>query len=591
MADRFSLKIMANHRCLLKNVWNRFYAISRSTATNNSAQNGDDVETCFKRLGDLSFNDTQEAFKSKSNFDLWRALIVLNLCSYETLVQHNLTLMNTTKKIFGQRIFETLMRWSFYGHFVAGANEKDIRPSINRLRAFGVKSILDYSVEADVDTVEKSMEIEDIGGIVDRRVGVISARTYTYEGEPECDRNMEIFRNCISAVTDYTGGTGFSVIKMTALGRPQLLLRLSDVIVKYQNFFKLLTRSDLNNLTECKLSEEQFAKRLDELGLKTDSKELKDWFRECDHNGDGQLDIYEWSRLLDQKFKLAKMFKIVNLRTGKVESLIPDLSELEEAQYRNLIRRIDILAEFAQEKNVRMMVDAEQTYLQPAISRLTVELMRKYNKKKPVIFNTYQAYLKKTLCNVKIDLQIARRDDLYFGAKLVRGAYMLQERERAGAMHYEDPVNPDYDATTVMYDSVFKEIIEEVKKRPMGKVAVMCATHNEDTIRHVLNIMRSNGIGPQQHVCCFGQLYGMCDQVSFPLGQAGFSVYKYVPYGPVEGVMPYMSRRVQENSGSGGMLAKSSRERKMLRQELKRRYKKLQFFYNPAKYASYPEYL
>lgn len=575
-------------------VQRRFYSGEAAAASSSKAQEckisdssgpgdgGSDIETCYKKL-DLTFNDTQEAFKSKTNWELWRALIVLKLCSYQSLVEHNLMLMNVSKKIFGQKLFEKMMRLTFYGHFVAGADEAEIRPRVERLRAFGVKSILDYSVEADVESVEGQQHDEAIEGVNDRSQGVISARTYYYEGEPECDKNMEIFRDCVTAVTDYTGGSGFSVIKITALGRPKLLLRLSDVIVKYQNFFKLLTKSRSLTLTNSKLSKEELFARLDELGLKTDSKELSDWFDLCDFNQDGVLDIYEWSRLLDQKFKLAKMFKIVNLKTGKFDSLIPDLTEHEEMQYANLIKRLNTLASFAEEKNVRMMIDAEQTYLQPAIGRLTMELMRKYNKKKPVIFNTYQAYLKNALSTVKIDLQIARRDDLFFGAKLVRGAYMVQERKRAEAMHYDDPINPDYDATTVMYDSVFREIIEEVKRRPRGKVAVMCATHNEDTVRHVLNIMREQGIGPQQHVCCFGQLYGMCDHMSFPLGQAGFSVYKYVPYGPVQGVMPYMSRRVQENSGSGGLLAKSTRERRMLARELKRRYKKLQFFYNPLK--------
>lgn len=120
--------------------------------------------------------------------------------------------------------------------------------------------------------------------------------------------------------------------------------------------------------------------------------------------------------------------------------------------------------------------------------------------------------------------------------------------------------------------------MHRIKRRVGQKIAVMVASHNENTIRFTINKMKELGLGPRDRVACFGQLLGMCDQVSFPLGQGGYSVYKYVPYGPVDEVLPYLSRRAQENSG---MFKKVQKEKQLLWKELKRRISKGQIFYTP----------
>jgi len=229
------------------------------------------------------------------------------------------------------------------------------------------------------------------------------------------------------------------------------------------------------------------------------------------------------------------------------------------------------------------MVDAEQSYFQPAIHRLAIEMMRTYNTESAIVFNTQQCYLKKALKTVTLDLEQANRQGFYYGAKLVRGAYMEQERARAKLLGYKDPINPDYEATSAMYHSVLDECLRRIKAlKDAGedpqRVGIMVASHNADTVRYGVKRMEELGLDPQERVLCFAQLLGMCDQITFPLGQSGYSVYKYVPYGPVNEVLPYLSRRANEN---GGMLTKVAMEKALLRKELVRRLFGGQLFYKP----------
>ncbi|XP_069506462.1 proline dehydrogenase 1, mitochondrial [Ambystoma mexicanum] len=546
----------------------------------------------------LRFEDPREAFRSKSSLELVRSLLVFKLCSYELLVARNQQLMHICRKVLGQTLFEKMMKLTFYGQFVAGEDQEAIKPLIRRNRAFGVGSVLDYSVEEDLthEEAEKkeiescTAEAEKDGagsrekkfqvqpGFGDRRGGVTCARTYFYADEAKCDGHMETFLRCIEAA----GGSsedGFSAIKLTALGRPQFLLQFSEVLIKWRRFFHQLA-ADQGKIgiaaVDIVLEVEKLQESLAKLGIAT-KDESQHWFTGENLGLSGTVDLLDWNSLIDSRTKISKLLLVPNLQTGHLEPLLSKFTEEEDLQMKRMLQRMDVLAKKAVETGVRLMIDAEQTYFQPAISRLALEMQRKFNRQSPIIFNTYQCYLKEAYDNVTADVELSRREDWYFGAKLVRGAYMHQERSRAAEVGYEDPINPTYEKTNEMYHRCLDYVLEEIKLR--RKANVMVASHNEDSVKFTLRRMNELGIHPSENKVYFGQLLGMCDQISFSLGQAGYPVYKYVPYGPVNEVLPYLSRRAQENRG---FMKGAKRERQLLWAEIKRRVLTGNLFYSPG---------
>ncbi|XP_040010463.1 proline dehydrogenase 1, mitochondrial [Xiphias gladius] len=508
--------------------------------------------------------------------------------------------MDLGKKILGPRGFDLLMKMTFYGQFVAGEDHRAIGPLIRKNQAFGVGSVLDYGVEEDIgqdeaeqkeprDSCVSAAEAESIGKdhgekkykahkeFGDRRGGVTGARTYFYADEAKCDKNMETFIKCIKA----SGGSsmdGFSAVKMTALGRPQFLLKFSEVLVKWQRFFTFLASQqgkDGMEALEQRLELKQLQEFLTKLGAKGD---FYGWFTGRKEETSGTIDVIDWNSLIDARTKVSDLLVVPNVKQGELEPLLEKFTMEEEKQMKRMLQRVDILAKHALDNGVRLMVDAEQSYFQPAISRLTLEMQRIYNRGRPVIFNTYQCYLKEAYDNITVDVEVSRREGWNFAAKLVRGAYMYQERERAVEMGYEDPINPDYESTNRMYHRCLDYVLDEIALN-RNNTNVMVASHNEDTVKHTLKRMNELGLFPTENKVYFGQLLGMCDQISFPLGQAGFPVYKYVPYGPVNEVMPYLSRRAQENRG---FMKGAQKERELLWKELKRRLASGELLYRPV---------
>ena len=242
-----------------------------------------------------------------------------------------------------------------------------------------------------------------------------------------------------------------------------------------------------------------------------------------------------------------------------------NLNDEEEKLWNNIKNRFDEICSHAHKKNVRVLIDAEDTWLQKAIDELVYAMMERYNKEKVLIFNTYQLYRRDGLRDLKEGHQRAVMNQYFFGAKLVRGAYMEKERERAEEMGYPDPIQPTKEATDEAYNKALQFCIDNKQR-----VSVLNGSHNEYSNKFLAILMEKHSMPKNDERVWFAQLYGMGDNISFNLAKAGYNVVKYVPYGPVRSVMPYLFRRAEENTSVAGQ---SSRELQMVRKEIARRQK------------------
>jgi proline dehydrogenase len=239
------------------------------------------------------------------------------------------------------------------------------------------------------------------------------------------------------------------------------------------------------------------------------------------------------------------------------------LSPQEQTAFEKIRDRVNRICAKGYEYKVPVLIDAEETWIQDPIDSLAYDMMKKYNSEKAIVFNTYQLYRTSSLQNLKNTLRDAEKGNYHVGAKLVRGAYMEKERERAEKFGYPSPIQPTKDDS----DKAFNDALEFCVANK-NRIAVMCGSHNEVSNQYLAQLMAKNGIANHDEKFWFAQLYGMSDNISFNMAKAGYRVAKYVPYGPVKSVMPYLLRRADENTSVAGQ---SSRELIMIRKELKRR--------------------
>ncbi|MBF4470921.1 proline dehydrogenase family protein [Flavobacterium sp. HJJ] len=315
----------------------------------------------------------------------------------------------------------------------------------------------------------------------------------------------------------------------------------NDCLTVVDKMFTKGVSSVLDYSVEGKEEENQFDAAL-QMTLKTiefAKERLAIPFAVFKPTGLGRLDLYE--------------------KVGEKQILTPE----EQAEWDRVAARFDLVCGEAHKKNVALLIDAEESWMQDAADDLVTEMMRKYNKEKTIVFNTLQMYRWDRLDYLKKLHEQAKAERFFIGMKLVRGAYMEKENLRAEERGYPTPICSSKEATDVNYDAAVLYMAEH-----LDTMSIFAGTHNEESTYKLMEIMSSKRIPSNDDRIWFGQLYGMSDNISYNLAAHSYNIAKYLPFGPVKDVMPYLIRRAEENTSVAGQ---TSRELSMIKAERKRR--------------------
>lgn len=262
-------------------------------------------------------------------------------------------------------------------------------------------------------------------------------------------------------------------------------------------------------------------------------------------------------------FTVFKVTGIAPLGTLERMSARKKLDAKSQAKCERTHERVNEICEFAHSIGQPVFIDAEESWIQDAIDRLATEMMEKHNREKVIVFNTIQLYRKDRLQFLRESRRQASKEGYLLGVKLVRGAYMEKERDRAAELDYPSPIQPDKESTDGDFDLAIEYCLNH-----LDEVAFVAGTHNEASTQKLVGKLHEQNIASNHPHVFFSQLYGMSDNLSYVLAKNGYNVSKYVPYGPVKDAIPYLVRRAQENTSVSGQV---SRELELIKTELKRR--------------------
>ncbi len=260
------------------------------------------------------------------------------------------------------------------------------------------------------------------------------------------------------------------------------------------------------------------------------------------------------------------VFKVTGVASALLLAKIQsgeDLDPEEMTAWEKVQRRVEEICLKGHELDVPVLIDAEESWIQDPIDEMAYTMMQKFNTSKAIVYNTYQMYRVNMLENLRKAFHYATMHNYFLGAKLVRGAYMEKERERAEKHNYPSPIQPSKAATDDNYDKSLAFCVDNKQR-----ISLISGSHNEYSNYYLALLMEKHSMKNNDPRIWFAQLYGMSENISFNLAKAGYNVAKYVPYGPVKSVMPYLFRRAEENTSVAGQ---SSRELSLIRKELRRR--------------------
>jgi hypothetical protein len=408
---------------------------------------------------------------------------------------------------------------------------------MKKLAQSNVGSILDLAIEADLDAA-------DLSGI---------------EAQKATIQMVNSLKECIDIASHQP--ESFIAVKVTALSPPSLLQSWSTTLVKLRDAFDQLSLQGNMSLIQFTQLSKTFP------GLK--KLDLAQIFQKNDLNNSGLLSYSD----------VTAIFSLYNIEYCRALVDTTGISNKDLDTAALIIPEIKNLCDYAQKKKVKLMMDAEQTYFQPAIDDIVIGLARLYNSKlastgawkEPLVFNTYQMYLVDSLDRLKADVERAAQKGYSFGIKLVRGAYMVSERERAMRLGIKSPIHPNIEETHKAYNQALEFVIERQSKitnEHVRGLSLVVASHNHRSIDFTCELMEKYQIPRNAGFVSFGQLLGMQDGVTGHLASSGFKALKYVPYGPVPVVIPYLHRRAQENAT---MMEAMSSDKTAIKNELRLR--------------------
>ena len=260
------------------------------------------------------------------------------------------------------------------------------------------------------------------------------------------------------------------------------------------------------------------------------------------------------------------VFKPTAIASSKILQKVSENKPLEKNEqelYETILSRFDTICSLAHKKGVKILVDAEESWIQDCIDEIVLRMMIKYNKQKTIVFNTSQMYRHDRLEYLERLKSIAEKENFLIGIKLVRGAYIEKENKRALKNNYRSPICDSKKLTDLNFNKGASFILLN-----LNIFSLFSGTHNEESIYKIIDIMKSHNVNNGNQKIWFGQLYGMSDNISFNLANEGFNAIKYLPFGPIKEVIPYLIRRADENTSVKGQ---TSRELELIKSELKRR--------------------